>query len=281
MPDENLDYAEQGTPIAGYEERGPYHCEDCIHRLDPKSDICTHPAVIADPELANRLVDGGVKINLEHGCCSYVNQGSEPILLILRHGETGLNKEKKFRSLRNVPLNDIGLQQAQDAAEFLKEYPIKKIVCSPLDRAFHTALFVEEACGAPVTKDAALLPWDLGNLAGKPREENKDVLQHHVDNSEEPLPGGESLDEFRKKQFAVFDKYIGEASADNLILLVAHTSTLTTLNQWIDDNYSGQPESDDDDVEPGGVCALYSDEDKDDFKLIPIWGEPKLADYGS
>jgi broad specificity phosphatase PhoE len=289
--DDISQYAEQGTAISGYEERGPYHCSDCRHRLDPKSDLCIHPVVIADPELKDRLVqisDGdtyqqAIRINLEKGCCGYVNQSKDekPIVLVLRHGQTILNKDKKFRSWKNVPLDEIGIQQAEDAAQFLKDYPIKKIFTSPLDRAVHTAMFVEEVTEAPIFKHPNLLPWNLGEITGKSRDENADILNYYIDHPEETIPGGESLKDFRDRMFSVFEEVVSEASKDNLILIVAHTSTITTLNQWVDENYTGRPETDDESVQPGGVVALYADEDKDDFELDPIWGQVKKSDYGS
>ncbi len=280
-------YAEQGTPISGYEELGPYHCGDCIHRLNPKSDLCIHPIVAADPYLKDRLVTisdesdyrQAIKVNLETGCCGYVHTDKKPVMLVLRHGETGLNKEKKFRSLKNVPLDDNGIAEAEAAAAFLKNYPIVKIVTSPLDRAYHTAMMVAEVNQAPILKDRMLLPWDLGELSGKSREEYGPVLQHYIDNPEQTVPGGESLHEFRDTMFAAFDKYIPESSPDSLILFVAHTSTVTTLCQWADDNYTGQPEVDDESVQPGGVAALYKVDDK--YEVRPIFGGEKKADYGS
>lgn len=70
-------YEEQGTPISGYEEHGPYHCEDCIHRASKTSDVCVHPIVKVDPKLKDRRVPSGVKVNLERGCCKFVNQPLE------------------------------------------------------------------------------------------------------------------------------------------------------------------------------------------------------------
>lgn len=71
------DYAEQGDPIAGYEEHGPYHCEDCVHRRSKESDICIHPVVRIAPAMASRRVPGGVRVNLECGCCRFVKQPKE------------------------------------------------------------------------------------------------------------------------------------------------------------------------------------------------------------
>jgi hypothetical protein len=71
-------YDETGTPCSGYEEKGPYHCEDCIHKVAHDSPYCIHPKVVGDPELQHRLVmideRPTIKIDLEHGCCAYVRQ---------------------------------------------------------------------------------------------------------------------------------------------------------------------------------------------------------------
>lgn len=75
-------YDETGTPESGYEEHGPYHCEDCIHKIEHDSPYCIHPEVIADTRLQDRLVmiDGRptIKIDLERGCCKYVRQPAKP-----------------------------------------------------------------------------------------------------------------------------------------------------------------------------------------------------------
>lgn len=67
-----------GTPESGYEEHGPYHCEDCCHKTAMDEPFCIHPKVVGDSQLQNRLVqiDGrpAIKIDMEHGCCEYVNQ---------------------------------------------------------------------------------------------------------------------------------------------------------------------------------------------------------------
>ena len=75
-------YDETGTPVAHYEELGPYSCKDCVHKTAKDEPFCIHPKVIGDPEMQHRLVqiDGRpvVKINMEHGCCAYVRQLARP-----------------------------------------------------------------------------------------------------------------------------------------------------------------------------------------------------------
>ena len=71
-------YEESGTKDSGYEESGPYHCEDCIHKTAPDEPFCIHPAVLADPEMHSRVVllDSRpvAKICMERGCCKFVKQ---------------------------------------------------------------------------------------------------------------------------------------------------------------------------------------------------------------
>jgi len=65
-------YREEGTPVSGYAENGPYHCEDCVHL---EGRVCAHPVVMADPGVKKkRDADGRPYVNVEHGCCRFVRQ---------------------------------------------------------------------------------------------------------------------------------------------------------------------------------------------------------------
>ena len=75
-------YDETGTPESGYEEHGPYHCEDCIHKTARDEPFCIHPKVVGDPQLQYKLITIDsrpvINIDMEHGCCRYVNQKRRP-----------------------------------------------------------------------------------------------------------------------------------------------------------------------------------------------------------
>ena len=76
-------YDETGTPDSGYAEQGPYSCEKCIHKTAMDEPFCVHPRVVGDHDLQDKLVQINgrpvVKIDMEHGCCRFVNQ-TEPIV---------------------------------------------------------------------------------------------------------------------------------------------------------------------------------------------------------
>lgn len=60
-------------------------------------------------------------------------------LLIIRHGETDWNRQHRFQGQIDVPLNDIGAQQAARLAVALADEPIEVLVASDLQRARATA----------------------------------------------------------------------------------------------------------------------------------------------
>jgi phosphoserine phosphatase len=60
-------------------------------------------------------------------------------LLLVRHGETDWNRQKRFQGQIDVPLNDMGQEQAEQAAEFLKAVPIDRAITSPMLRPKATA----------------------------------------------------------------------------------------------------------------------------------------------
>jgi probable phosphoglycerate mutase len=75
-------------------------------------------------------------------------------LIVIRHGETDWNRQHRFQGQIDVPLNDIGLAQAQRLAERLRDEPIDVLLCSDLQRAHGTA----QALAARRARAPALAP---------------------------------------------------------------------------------------------------------------------------
>lgn len=64
---------------------------------------------------------------------------SEMELIIIRHGETGWNREHVFRGRRDVRLNATGIAQADATAKALEDRVFDAIYTSPLKRSLVTA----------------------------------------------------------------------------------------------------------------------------------------------
>lgn len=92
-------------------------------------------------------------------------------LIILRHGNTDWNAGGRFQGQIDIPLNDLGLAQAEKAAARLAEREPDALVSSDLRRAAQTADALGQRLGLPVHRDARLRERSFGLWEGLSREE--------------------------------------------------------------------------------------------------------------
>ena len=129
---------------------------------------------------------------------------------LVRHGETVMNVQVRFRGLLDVPLNERGRQQALDTAQRLKSAGLSAVYTSPLGRAREVAVAVAEACELSPVRDLDLLVnLDYGEWEGLTREECADrdpqlyeLYARHPD--EAFCPGGETLANAADRVVAAF-----------------------------------------------------------------------------
>ncbi|MGI9125067.1 MAG: bifunctional RNase H/acid phosphatase, partial [Mycobacterium sp.] len=86
------------------------------------------------------------------------NRGGPTRLLLLRHGQTELSRQRCYSGRGNPELTDTGRRQAADAARSLSGQGGRSaVVTSPLQRAYDTAAAAAGALGLPVTVDDDLI----------------------------------------------------------------------------------------------------------------------------
>lgn len=149
---------------------------------------------------------------------------------LIRHGETDWNAQMKLQGATDIPLNERGIEQAEDAARLLRGSDWTQIVASPLGRASHTAQIIATELGLPA-------PTIIPNLV----ERSFGVLEgEHVyrpDGSRMPIdhPTVESQDALVERSFNALEA-ITRLFPDEHVLAIAHGSlirlTLDTLLSW-------------------------------------------------
>jgi broad specificity phosphatase PhoE len=87
-------------------------------------------------------------------------------LIVWRHGNTDWNATNRVQGQTDVPLNDLGRQQAVDAAEILVKMRPAAIVASDLRRATDTAAALAALSGLPIRPDARLRERYFGAWQG-------------------------------------------------------------------------------------------------------------------
>lgn len=87
-------------------------------------------------------------------------------LLLVRHGITEWNAAGRFQGHADIPLSELGLQQAAEAGRRLAEERPQALWCSDLTRARQTAAAIGKACDLEPVMDGRLREVDVGTWAG-------------------------------------------------------------------------------------------------------------------
>jgi broad specificity phosphatase PhoE len=126
-------------------------------------------------------------------------------IVLVRHGQTAWNREVRFRGQADLPLDGLGLAQAQATGRYLvKRWPVEAVYASPLQRAVQTAEAIAAVHGLQVQPFKGLLDINFGAWQGRSPDE---LAQHYPDLLqawwEAPhtvrFPDGESLEVVRSR----------------------------------------------------------------------------------
>jgi broad specificity phosphatase PhoE len=108
-------------------------------------------------------------------------------ILLVRHGETDWNRERRWQGQTDTPLNDTGRAQARELAERLALDPPAAIVASDLARARETAELLAARLGLPVALEPRLREIDVGEWSGLTMAE---VEERYPEGLQRRLDGG-------------------------------------------------------------------------------------------
>lgn len=104
-------------------------------------------------------------------------------LIIVRHGQTNFNLERKLQGVTDNELNDNGKNQAEQTKEKLENETFDLILCSPLIRARQTADIINKERKVKIIYDERLIERDFGEFEGKYiKEYNVDEFWSYLQN---------------------------------------------------------------------------------------------------
>ncbi len=167
-------------------------------------------------------------------------------LVLLRHGQSQWNLENKFTGWKDVPLTDLGINEAKNAGLLIKKNNIifDKIFSSILKRANKTAeIAMNEAQMHELfenkqliyTRDKSLNERNYGDLVGLNKSETaekfgKDQVHIWRRSYDTPPPNGESLKDVVNRVSPYFINTIKPLLLNNKnVLIVAHGNSLRAI----------------------------------------------------
>lgn len=148
-------------------------------------------------------------------------------IYVLRHGETAWNAAGRYQGLTDIPLSPEGR-----AALVPADFTVESVVVSPLLRARQTAEILFP--GAAQQIETGLQEMDFGVFEGRTAQEMEcdSAYRAWVDSGcTGPVPGGESLETFRRRVCGTFTRILENARAQDRdpLVLVAHGGTLMAI----------------------------------------------------
>jgi 2,3-bisphosphoglycerate-dependent phosphoglycerate mutase len=163
-----------------------------------------------------------------------------PNLILLRHGQSQWNLENRFTGWEDVPLSDLGRQEAYAAGVQLRELKIDRVYTSKLKRAIDTATIALEAAqmkGLEMIQDQALNERHYGDLQGLNKAETATKYgddQVHIWRRSFDIapPGehGESLKMCMARVLPYYEEHIVRDLKEGCnVLVVAHGNSLRAL----------------------------------------------------
>ena len=147
-------------------------------------------------------------------------------IIVIRHGRTEWNRVERFRGRADIELDEVGIKQAQAAAERIaEEWKISAIYSSPLRRTSKTADIIARRQGLEAKPLPGIIDIDYGEWQGLSPEEAaaKDNTMYTAwINKPQTVkfPGGESLTEVRERADAAVKEVI--QLLEGTIALVSH-----------------------------------------------------------
>jgi probable phosphoglycerate mutase len=154
-------------------------------------------------------------------------------VLLIRHGQSRGNAERRFGGHSPTPLSELGHRQAEATARALANERVTAVYSSDLLRAVQTAEPLARAAGLEIRRTPALRERSVGLMEGLTFEE---AAAAHPDeyaallrrDFEHVLAGGESYRQLLDRAASELDRAV-ERHRGGTLALFSHTGTICIL----------------------------------------------------
>jgi probable phosphoglycerate mutase len=184
-----------------------------------------------------------LKCSRDRGEIRILCWGGYSMIYVVRHGQTDLNKERRLQGRLGLPLNELGINQAELLRDKLKNIKFDYVFSSPQERAIQTA---EIATGAKAIIDKRLDVFDLGEADGLKKS---DVKMVGVVPDTSVYKGVEEIKTYISRVFNFMNELEAKYSLKNVnILISGHRCTTGCIGAY----FEGIPED-------GNILRFSSD----------------------
>lgn len=153
-------------------------------------------------------------------------------VILWRHGRTAWNVAGRVQGQSDIPLDEVGQQQARDAAARLASLKPERIVSSDLSRAAETARALGDLTGVAVEHDQQLRELAFGVREGltwrESWEKYPEQMQAWSDGDESRIDGAETHAQAGARFNTALRGYLEDMPYGETMVIVAHGAVLRT-----------------------------------------------------
>ena len=151
------------------------------------------------------------------------------MLYLVRHGETDWNRARKIQGSTDIPLNELGREQAAASGRLLARRQWDAVYASPLSRAFETASIIAREAGLHTPQAIAeLVERNYGSAEGLTGTEIDRLFPDGAD-----VPGRETREQVAARVLPALHDLAAQHPGENLIV-VAHGGVIRTVLNIVD-----------------------------------------------
>ncbi len=154
--------------------------------------------------------------------------------ILVRHGITGWIERGTLHGAADIPLSEVGREQARLTADALSSLPMNRLYTSPLSRAMETARIICRERGIQPDAVDGLREMDFGFLEGKQdawhfvKQRRALIPVYFMMRNLSGLVSGESISRFLRRVVDAWEE-IKTLDPQGTIGLVAHAGVLRAI----------------------------------------------------
>ncbi len=154
-------------------------------------------------------------------------------LYLIRHGQTIWNHSGRYQGITDVPLSELGKQQADRLVNYFEDIELDAIYSSDLSRAYDTAVPLAKNKNLTINSRSELREIDFGEWEGLTYEEIDSrwpgaIMQMYFDVTSLRISKGETFLDLMARSAKVIDEIEKEHSNES-VAIVCHGGTIRCL----------------------------------------------------
>ncbi|MBM3124631.1 MAG: alpha-ribazole phosphatase [Chloroflexi bacterium] len=154
-------------------------------------------------------------------------------LILVRHGQTDYNLNRRFQGQREVPLNPTGMDQAERLASRFASLKVDALCSSDLRRCIQTAEVIAKRVNLPVLPDARWRELSFGDWEGMTHAEIQAaapqwLIRWEADPAGVSPPNGETVTQLAGRAASALDE-LRRQHAGQTVLLITHGGVIRAV----------------------------------------------------